>query len=242
LALVIVAALAFRAQVRLVFLRPRVLWMRSLAGSVSLVCTFFALTRLPVSEVLTLTNVFPVWIVLLSWPMYKEAPSVQIWLSVAGSVLGVALIQQPHFADGNYEVLVPLVSSFFTAIAMMGLHQLQDLDPRAIVVHFSGVSLFFCTAAFFSFERMPEFEHHVNPTALLVLIGVGVSAAIGQLFLTRAFAAGPPTKVAVVSLTQIVFALGFDLLFWGHSFDGLTLAGMALVIAPTAWIMLQRSI
>src|SRR5262245_11530267 len=66
LALTFAAGLAWTAGVRLVFWRPRVLWVRSLAGSVSLVCTFFALTRLPVSDVLTLTNLFPVWVAILS--------------------------------------------------------------------------------------------------------------------------------------------------------------------------------
>src|SRR5260370_29860811 len=52
----------------LVVWRPRSLWMRSLAGSFSLVCSFYALTRqLPVGDVLTLTNTYPIWIVALSW-------------------------------------------------------------------------------------------------------------------------------------------------------------------------------
>ena len=45
------ALLALAAGVRVFVWRPRTLWMRSLAGSVSLVCTFYALTRLPVSDV-----------------------------------------------------------------------------------------------------------------------------------------------------------------------------------------------
>src|SRR5262249_3574504 len=68
LALVFGAVLALTAGVQLVFLRPRTLWMRSIAGSFSLVGTFFALTRLPVSDVLTLTNMFPIWVAVLSWP------------------------------------------------------------------------------------------------------------------------------------------------------------------------------
>ena len=51
---------------RLVFFRPRTLWIRSIAGTISLVCTFYALAHLPVADVLTLTNTYPLWIVLLS--------------------------------------------------------------------------------------------------------------------------------------------------------------------------------
>src|SRR5262245_28994832 len=91
LCLLLVAAFAMLAGARLVFLRPGVLWMRSLAGSISLVCTFFALPRLPVSDVLTLSNVFPIWVAVLSWPILKEPPGRGVWLAAATGVAGVAL-------------------------------------------------------------------------------------------------------------------------------------------------------
>src|SRR2546427_274782 len=80
------------------------------AGSISLVCPFYCLPRLPVSEVLTLTNIYPMWVPLLAWPLYKEPPSAQVWLSLASSLTGVVLIQQPHFAEGNFAAILLLVS------------------------------------------------------------------------------------------------------------------------------------
>ena len=72
LAMAFAAMLARAARARLIFPGPPVLWMRSIAGSCSLVGTFFAFTRLPASEVLTLTNLYPIWVALLSWPLLKE--------------------------------------------------------------------------------------------------------------------------------------------------------------------------
>src|SRR4051812_23760544 len=57
---VLMGLLARTAKVKLFFRWPLILWIRSLAGSISLVSTFFALTKLPISDVLTLTNLFPV--------------------------------------------------------------------------------------------------------------------------------------------------------------------------------------
>ncbi len=240
LAMLFAAALTLAAGERLVFLGPRSLWVRSLAGSVSLVCTFFAFTRLPVSDVLTLTNMFPIWVALLSWPLLKEAPSGGVWVSVGSGVLGVALIQQPHLAEGNFVTFLALFSSFFTAIAMIGLHRLNGLDVRAIVVHFSGVALIACLVSFFWMGGPVEFDKVLGGWVLLLLLGVGVSATIGQLFLTKAFAAGSPAKVSVVGLTQIVFAMGLELLLGRNSFNLATLAGMGLVVVPTAWVMIRR--
>ena len=74
-----------------------------------------------------------------------------------------------------------------------------------------------------------------------MLLGVGVSATIGQLLLTKAFTAGNAAKVSVVALSQVGFAMLFDLLFWSRSFSPFALAGMGLVIVPTAWLMWQEA-
>src|SRR5260370_10390459 len=128
LALVFAAGRCLAAGVKLVFWKPRTLWIRSIAGSISLVCTFFAFTRLPVADVLTLTNMFPIWIALLSWPMLKARPSAGVWLSVASGIAGVVLIQQPPFSEGNFAVVLALASSLTTAVGLMGLHRLGHID------------------------------------------------------------------------------------------------------------------
>jgi drug/metabolite transporter (DMT)-like permease len=230
--------LARAAGVRLVFWRPRTLWIRSLAGSVSMVATFYALTRLPVSQVLTITQMFPVWVALFAWPLLGEAPARGLWLAVSSAVLGMVLIQKPDAPEGNLATIAAAGASLFTAVAMLGLHRLRGLNPWAIVVHFSAVALVFCVASVFLFERRIPLDRLLAPRPLLLLLTLGVSATAGQLFLTRAFAAGPPTRVSVVGLTQIVFALPLDLLLLGKSFPLTSLLGIALIVAPTACLML----
>src|SRR5262249_25087548 len=225
LALVLAAILALSAGVRLVLWRPRTLWMRSLAGSLSLIGTFFALTRLPGSAVLTLANTFPLWVAVLAWPLLGEPPSGGVWLAAASGVAGVILIQQPHFAEGNFASFVALGSSLSTAVAMIGLHRLHKIDVRAIVVHFSGVSSLFCLASVFLFERISSPSTSLDEHVVWMLLGVGLTATIGQLFLTKAFASGPPAKVAVVGLTQIVFAMVLERLLGGQSFTPARLLG-----------------
>lgn len=248
LALLFAVLLARAGGVRLVLWQPRILWIRSIAGSVSLVCTFYALTQLPQSHVLTFTSTFPIWIAILSWPLYGEAPSVQVWLSVASSVCGVALIQQPAgespwtvLGTFNLAALVALLGAFTTAIAMLGLNRLHGVETWAIVVHFSGVAFVVCVASFFV-GQPPALSQVLEGRTLLLLLAVGVTATIGQLFLTKAFSTGPPSKVAVVSLTQIVFAMILDVLLWHHDFRPATQLGIGLVLAPTAWLMAGRAI
>jgi drug/metabolite transporter (DMT)-like permease len=239
-AFVIVAVWMALAGVRPVLFRPRILWLRSLAGSMSLMCNFYALPRLPVADVLTLTNLFPIWVALLSWPLERKAPSIGVWVSVVAGLTGVVLIQPPSFTGETLAALVALAASFFTAVAMMGLHRLDGVDPRAVVVHFSAVSLIFCTASLLVLPHNASLPTVWEADTLWKLVGVGVAATIGQLFLTKAFSAGPPAKVALIGLSQVAFAMVAEFVLWRQSYSPTNLAGMALVMAPTAWLMVNR--
>jgi len=235
-AFVLAALLTRAAGARFVLWRPGIIWVRSIAGSVSLVCTFFALTRLPVSDVLTVTNMFPIWVAMLSWPMLGEVPSRSVWLTAACGVAGVALIQEPHFAHGQIDSAAALVvASFATAFAMIGLHRLADIDTRAVVAHFSAVAVVFCVLAalFLKLEPAPQWEWRT----LWLLLGVGLTATVGQLCLTKAFFGGAPAKVSVFGLTQIIFAMPLEILIAGRQFTTQTLLGIVLVLAPTAWLL-----
>src|SRR5262245_20684526 len=95
-------SLARALKVRLVFVRPGTLWLRSLAGSFSLVCNFFAMTRLPLGNVLTLTNSYPLWIVLLSALVLRQPPTAAETLGVASGLVGVVLIQRPQFTGDQF--------------------------------------------------------------------------------------------------------------------------------------------
>src|SRR5262245_34488798 len=77
LVLVFTSILAAAHRTPLVFWRPRTLWVRSLTGSVSLLCTFYAFKCLPASDVIAVTNMFPVWVAVLSWPILGERPQAE---------------------------------------------------------------------------------------------------------------------------------------------------------------------
>ena len=241
--LVVFGGSALAAGVKLHFWKPRSLWMRSVPGGISLICTFFALARLPVSVVITLTNLYPLWVALLSWPLLKQRPRKGVWLAVIAGVVGVALVQQPQVGHASQAVLVAVGGSFTIALAMIALHRLQDMNTQVIVFHFSVVALIFALASLVFFGQWSVSPQIVlDRWVVLTVLGTGVAASVGQLFLTLAFAAGPPAEVAVVSLTQVLFAFGYDTCLSGHVFDTATLVGMALVVAPTIWILVTRRI
>lgn len=233
--------LALQARAKLVLWKPGFLWVRGLAGSVSMVCTFYAFSRMTAAEVMTLTNTFPIWVALLYWPLYGRRPSGVVWAATLLAVGGVVLIEQPSGDAGASDAVVScLVAAMATAVAMLGLNQLGHLDARSVVVHFSFVAFGFCLASTFLFPRKHDLIEAVEPWTLLLLLCMAMSATLGQLCLTRAFTTGIPTKVSVVGLTQIVFALLFQVML-GLVPGVWTLVGIVLVVVPSGVLMLYRS-
>ncbi len=231
------AALAWQAGVPLVWFRPRRLWVRSVAGSCSMVCAFYAFGNLHAEDVVTLSNTFPLWVAVLSWPLYGQAPGWKMVAAILVGITGVVLVEQPHIEAGKLGVFAALASALFTAVAMLGLHRLHDIDPRAVVVHFSLVATVFCCGAFLVTPRTQPVERVLETGVLFRLLGIGVSATVGQVFLTLAFGRGAPAKVSVVGLTQIVFVMVMCAWAFDRSVNATAVVGTALVIAPTAWLL-----
>ena len=195
--------------------------------------------RLPVADVLTLTNTYPLWIVLISLRDLKPREIGVDLLCVTSGIIGVVLIQRPYLSgQGNWAVVVALFASVTTAVAMLGLHRLRTVDARAVVAHFSGLAT--VVLSFWAFLHPAVAAGSTfDRTTTLMLLGVGLTGTAGQIFLTKAFAAGSPSRISVLSLMQVVFAMGYDMAIEGRVLGPVTLLGFFLVLTPTAWVTLS---
>lgn len=244
LVLVLAITVARLQAVRLIWRGTRTLWLRSITGSISMLLTFFALTHMQIGTAVTLTNTFPLWVALLAWPVLRERPTLGTWFALIGGIIGVALIERPDRGDFRWASAAALAASVCTAIVMLGLNRLRALDPLAIVVHFSAVATMVVGTYLLStthFHTPIEFSALLDPMTVFLLIGIGVFGTGGQILMTRAFQIAPPQKLAVVGLSQVAFTLGFDILVWKHTIDAITYVGIALVVAPVAWLLTSRS-
>src|SRR5919205_337969 len=150
LAFALTLALSLLSGVRLALFRPAVLWMRSVSGSVGVLFAFYALTHLPISTSLTLSNTVPLWVTLLAWPVLGQRPRPSVWAAVAAGLLGIVLIQRPESAGDRLAAALALANALSTSISMIGLNRLGGVDARAVVTHFSGVATVFTLAVLFA--------------------------------------------------------------------------------------------
>jgi drug/metabolite transporter (DMT)-like permease len=237
---IITLALALRAGINPFVFTNSTLWLRSFVGSSAMLATFYALTKLPISEVAVITETRPIWVAIVAGYILGETSGKKIWLSIIFSMIGVILVEHPRILGQNFAGLLAVYAAFGGAVVMICLRKLKDLDLRVIVTHFSGTATIIALITIFSVRGEVDLSVFENTTIALMILGVGIFGTIGQLAMTKAFSIGEAPSVASAGFIKVGFAAGYDLLIWKYIFDVPTIIGMILILASTGWLFSRK--
>ena len=77
---------------------------------------------------------------------------------------------------------------------------------------------------------------------LLCLLMAGVSAAGGQIFITKAYTKAPAKEISVFDYTQVLFAALLGFVFFGQIPDWMSLVGYLIIIGSAIfkWNYLRK--
>ena len=185
---------------------------RGLVGFASLVLFFYAIAHLPLATAVTLNYTSALFLALLMPIMLHEKPKPILYAMVLLGFIGVVLLLKPNFAKQDLIAgAVGLLSGFGAAFAYVHVKQLGNLgEPDWRTVFYftlistvaSGFWMLLQTYTPLSWQDMPT------------LLGLGISATIAQLAMTRAYRTGKTLTVASLAYTTVIFASLFGVLFW----------------------------
>ena len=123
---------------------PPTLWMRSIAGSISMLLSFKcdgSVARRHAADTDKHISTLGHADRLAGSRPSADAPFA---VAVVSGVAGVAFIEGPQSTGIRAASVAALLASFCTAIVMIGLHRLRSVESLAIVVHFSAVATIVC--------------------------------------------------------------------------------------------------
>lgn len=181
---------------------------RSLCGTLGLLCNFYALGTLNLSDANMLNKLSPFFAIIFSIFLLREKPTAAQVLGVAVAFGGSLLIIKPGFADAQ---LIPALAGVlgglgagaaYTFVRKLGK---KGENSKRIVFYFSAFSCLFCLPFLIVRYKSMTFLQ------TLYLIFAGMFACVGQLGITKAYLCAPAKEISVYDYTQVIFAalLGF---------------------------------
>jgi drug/metabolite transporter (DMT)-like permease len=204
--------------------KPGLLIFRGIIGTLALYAFFYGISRIGLAVAITYQQSYPVFLSLAAAWMFGDKLKVREWVAILLGFGGVALIFLPQINVSEYSLkynLIGLSNAVMTGMAYLSIRGLsQYYDNRKIVLSFmlSGIILPLISlslGAFIQSEKwdfiIASFEWPATRSWGYILL-LGISALIGQVYLTKAFAYQKTGIIGAVGYSNIVFSVGFGVL------------------------------
>lgn len=214
------------------------LLMRSFCGTVGLICNFYAVDHMNIADANILNKLSPFLAILMSYFILKEKANKVEWACVAVAFIGAVFVVKPAFNMQFVNAMIGVIGGLGAGIAYTFVRKLGKKGERGpiIVMVFSTFSCL-CTVPFLISEFQP-----MKAVQLLCLLMAGVSAAGGQIFITKAYTKAPAKEISVFDYTQVLFAALLGFVFFGQIPDWMSLVGYLIIIGSAIfkWNYLRK--
>jgi drug/metabolite transporter (DMT)-like permease len=216
---------------------------RGLAGTGGMMFGFFALTKLPLPEAITINYATPLIIVALSAMFMGEIVHAYRWSAVVVGLCGVIVIAWPRLTllssglsnESAIGALSALAGCVCAAIAMVQVRRLVQTERSATIVFYFSISstlISLCTLPF----------GWVMPTApqWAFLIGAGFAGGIAQILLTESYRHAEMSVVAPFEYSSLLFSLVIGYAFFGDVPTVFMLVGAVIVVGSGLFIIYRE--
>jgi drug/metabolite transporter (DMT)-like permease len=213
--------------------RRGLLLLRGTFGFLALTCFYTSLTRLPLAEANLIQLSNPIYTAILAAVILGERMGRREVGCVAASILGVLLVVRPASLLGGAggmprgAVVVALAGAIFSACAYIVIRRLTTESSLVIVLYFPMVTVP---------ATIPLVWHHLvwpSPLQWLMLLAVGVTTQMAQIYMTRGLQREPAGRATAVGYLQVVFAAAWGILFFGEHPTVWTVTGAAIILLST---------
>jgi len=225
---------------RLARLRPVNVRLHLLRGALSVLMLGSFVYAVRESSLATTYSIFmcaPLVVAAISAPLLGERVAGAQWGAIAAGLAGVLLMIAPRGGGEWVSVgaLAAVVAVATYSLAVVSLRLLSRTDTTESMV-FWFTALLSAGAGLLAIPGWVPLHAGHWP----LFVGIGVTGALGQHFITEAFRHAPAAVVAPFEYTALLWGVILDLVIWGVLPGGVTLAGGAIVIGAGLYLMARE--
>ena len=202
--------------------------LRTLFGLTGVICNYYAIDRIYLSDASILNKMSPFFAVISAYIFTREKPKIYQWLTLAGALCGAVFIIKPSFANAAFfPALVGFIGGAGAGAAYGCVRKLGLMGEKNayIVFFFSTASTLLVTpAAVVSYQPMELIQ-------LVFLLSAGVCAALAQFSITAAYTYAPPKEISVYDFSQVIFVSLMGIIVFAELPDNLSLIGYVIIVS-----------
>lgn len=228
--LVVSYAMVRRAGIPTWGTNQRGLVFRGLLGFGGLTLYYLSLAYLPLADATTIQQTTPLLTAVIAWFVLRERIGWATAFALACGIAGVTLIVRP--AGEGLDVIgivVAVGAALCSSLAYVTVRQLvRTENPLVIVFYFPLIATPLAIPWAIATWVTPA------PIEWLLLIAIGLTTQIGQVFLTKALVLETASRATSIGYIQVAFAMAWQWTVFSDPPTAWTLAGAALIILGTA--------
>lgn len=210
--------------------------VRCAVGLSSMTCMFSTVMLLPLAEATTLQFTVPIFATILGAVLLREETGIHRWSAVAIGFVGVLIVAQP--GSGHIPLAgaaTGLMAAFLSAGISILIRRMGTSEPPAtIVFYFSVLSMVPLLPAFL----WTTGDH--DATTWIMLCGIGLVGAVGQLAMTTALSLAPVSVVVPMDYSGLLWAALYGWALFGVLPGPATWAGAPLIAVSGLYIVLRE--
>ncbi len=200
---------------------------RSVVGTIGIICNFYAIDHMNISDASILNKLAPFFTIIFSILILKEKASLVEWVLVFTAFAGAVFVAKPSFDfSQSLPAFIGILGGLSAGLAYTFVRHLGNKGERgAIIVFFFSVfsSLTVLPMAIMQWQPMLWWQ-------LIYLLLAGCAASAAQFSLTAAYKYAPAKEISVYDYSQVLFAALWGVLFLSEFPDIWSLIGYAIII------------
>ena len=203
----------------------KLLVLRGLVGSTSMVLFFMALHYMPLGTAVGLRYIAPIFAAIFAILLLREKVKPVQWLFFVISFSGVLVLKG---LDRNIPIIgmaLVLVASIFSGLVYIIIRKIGSREHPVVIVNY-----FMCLATIIG--GVGAIFNWKTPVGIdwLLLSSLGIFGYFGQLFMTKAFQMGETNAIAPLKYLEVFFAVIVGVIFLGEAYVIWSFVGLAMII------------
>ena len=212
---------------------------RTLSGWAGVTLMFASVAYIPLADATAISFLNPVFGMILAIPLLGERVGRWRWMAAGIALIGAMILLRPTPQSFQPAALLALGAAVALGLELSFIKKLTGREgPFSILLVNNGIGLLIAGVAV-SFVWISP-----SPQQWALMAGVGCAMAAAQTCFVNAMARADASFVAPFTYGTLIFATGYDILFYGVIPDGITILGSCVIIAGAlllAWREAGRS-